>query len=55
MGLVAEMGGACAFDADRERPEAEVAAVCTEPACEDRIDTGDGSCEEAREEREFAS
>ena len=43
-----------AFDAERERPETDVAGVCTEPACEDRMDTGDGSCDEEREEREAA-
>ena len=34
------MGGLyAAFDAERDRPETDVAAVCTEPAWEERIET----------------
>lgn len=58
MGFVAEMGGLyAAFDAERDRPETDVAAVCTEPAWEERIETGEGSCDEERDERDavFAS
>ena len=52
LGFVAEIGGLyAAFEAARERPDAEVAAVFTEPAWEDRMETGDGSCEDEREER----
>ena len=57
-GFVADIGGLyAAFDAERERPDVDVAAVCTEPACEERMDTGEGSCDDASEEREavFAS
>ena len=53
--LVADIGGLyAAFEAERERPDIDVAAVCTDPAWEERMEIGDGSCDDEREEREAA-
>lgn len=50
---MADIGGLyAAFDCERERPDRDVLEVATEFVWEERIDTGDGSWDEAIDERD---